>query len=128
MPFNGPQPCQSDSVLASQWSNKSLGLASGSQGYPLDTGLTQYGDINESLCFVHHSKLDTPVCLVNVHTAIFSDLYRLNLALGISHKAEVSFQLATQSECVSDDSMARMAISWNEHNLLNETAVLSYSK
>lgn len=70
-----------------------------------------------------------PVCSDNVHTAIFSDLYRLNLALGISHKAEVSFQLATLSECVSDDRMARKAISWNENNnkMLNETAVLSYS-
>lgn len=59
MPFNGPQPCQSDSVQASQWCNKSLGLASGNQGYPLNPGLTRYGDINESLCFVHRSKLDT---------------------------------------------------------------------
>lgn len=126
MPFNGPQPCQSDSVQASQWCNKSLGLASGNQGYPLNPGLTQYGDINESLCFVHRSKLDTPVCSVNVHTAIFPDLHRLNLALGISHEAEVSFQLATQSECGPDDRTARKAISWNENNLFNETAVLSY--
>lgn len=126
MPFNGPQPCQSDSVQASQWCNKSLGLASGNQGYPLNPGLTRYGDINESLCFVHHSKLDTPVCSVNVHTAVFPDLHRLNLALGISHKAEVSFQLATQSECGPDDRMARKAISGNENNLFNETAVLSY--
>ncbi len=127
MPFNGPWPRQSDSVQASQWCNKSLGLASGNQGYPLNPELTRYGDINESLCFVHRSKLDTPVCSVNVHTAIFPDLHRLNLALGISHKAEVSFQLATQSECGPDDRMARKAISWNENNLFNETAVLSYS-
>lgn len=65
----------------------------------LHPGLTQYGDINESLCFVHRSKLDTPACSVNVHSAIFADLYRLNLALGTPHKAEVSFQLATHSEC-----------------------------
>lgn len=127
MPLNGPQPCQSDSVQASQWCNKSLGLASGNQGYPLNLGLTRYGDINESLCFVHRSKLDTPVCSVNVHTAIIPDLYRLNLALGISHKAEVSFQSTSQSECGPDDRIAAEAIRWNENNPLNETAVLSYS-
>ena len=127
MPVNGPKSCQSDSGQASQWCNKSLGLASGNQGYPLNPELTRYGDINESLCFVHRSKLDTPVCSVNVHAAIFPDLYRLNLALGISHKAEVSFQLATHSECGSDDRMSRKAIHWNENNLLNETAVLSNS-
>lgn len=127
MALNGPQPCQSDSVQASHWCNKSLGLAGGNHGYPLNLGLTRYGDINESLCFAHRSKLDTPLCSVNVHTAIFPDLYGLNLALGISHKAEVSFQLATQSECGPDDRMAGKAIRWNEYNLLNETAVLSHS-
>lgn len=127
MPFNGPQPCQSDSVEASQWCNKSLGLASGKQDYPPNPGLTQYGDINESLCFVHRGKLDTPACTVNVHTAIFPDLYRLNLALGISHKAQVSFQLTTPGECGPDDKMARKAIGRNENNLFSETAMLSHS-
>lgn len=98
MPFNGPRPCQSDSVQASERCNKSLGLGSGDRGYPLNPGLTRYGDINESLCFVHSSKLVTPVCPVNVRTEIFRDLHRQNLALGISHKAEVSLQLATRSE------------------------------
>ncbi len=126
MPFNGPEPCQSDSAQASQRCNKSPGLASGNQGYP-NPGLTQYGDINESLCFVHRSKLDTPACSVNVHTAIFPDLHRLNIAPGISHEAQVSFQLATQGECGPDDRMTRKAISRNENNPFNETAVLSYS-
>lgn len=64
-----------------------------------------------------------PMCSVNVHTAILADPYRLNLALGISHKVEVSFQLTTPGECGPDDRMPRKAISWNENNLLNETAV-----
>lgn len=50
-----------------------------------------------------------PVCTVNVHTAISPDLRWLDLALGISHKAEVSFQLAAQSECGPDDSVAGKA-------------------
>lgn len=123
MPFNGPQPCQSDSEQASQWCNKSLRLASGNQVSPLNPRLTRYGDINESLCFVHRSKLDMPVCWVHVHTAIFPDLHRLNLALGISHKAEVSFQLVTQSECGPDDRMVGKVVNWDENNLLNETVV-----
>lgn len=64
-----------------------------------------------------------PMCSVNVHTAIFPDLHRLNLALGISHKVEVSFHSTTPAECRPDDRTPRKAISWNENNLLNETAV-----
>lgn len=81
----------------------------------------------KAFVFFQRSKLDTPVCSVNVHTAIFPDLYGLNLTLGISHKAQVSFQLVTHRECGLDDRMAKKAISWNENNPFNETAVLSYS-
>lgn len=90
--------------------------------------MTRYQDISESLCLVHCSKLDTLKCWANIHTAIFSDLHRLNLAHGIPHKAEVLFQLVTQIECGPNERMSRKAIGWNENNLLNETVLLSYSQ
>lgn len=74
---------------------------------------------------VQCSKLDTPVCQVNAHTAIFSDLNKLDLALEFSHEEQVSFHLAAQSECGSDDGEAGETVSWNEHNLLDETVVKS---
>lgn len=65
---------------------------------------------------------------VNVHTPISPDLYKLDLALKFSLKEHVSFQLATQSECGSNDGIPGKDIRWNEDNLLNETVVLSYRK
>lgn len=62
-------------------------------------------------------------CAQLMHTLPISpDLHRPDLALGLSHKVEVSFQLTTPSECGPDDGMPAKAISWNENNPLNDTA------